>query len=125
MFLKLQPELKKKYIYIYIPKLSRVDIYNEDGKQQDLKQRKWKPGKRCEVMFCNKTNADGVSLHQFPHTLDAGQYIWLLPAIVHCNILQIFIFDHIHFLVKDVVLLPPHWLAVSTLTPCQIQHRKT
>ena len=30
------------------------------------------------------------------------------------NILQIFIFDHIHFLVKDVVLLPPHWLANST-----------
>ena len=24
------------------------------------------PGKRCVVMFCNKTNADGVSLHQFP-----------------------------------------------------------
>ena len=124
LFLKSQPELKrkkKKYIYIYIPKLSRADIYNEDGKQQDLKQRKWKPGKRCEVMFCNKTNADGVSLHQFPQTLDAGQYIWLLPAIVHCNILQIFIFDHIYFLVKDVVLLPPHWLAVSTLTPC---HKK-
>ena len=37
-----------------------------DGKQQDLKQRKRKPGKRCVVMFCNKTNADGVSLHQFP-----------------------------------------------------------
>ena len=65
-------------------------------------------------MFCNKTNADGVSPHQFPQTLDAGQYIWFLPAIVHCNILQIFIFDHIHFLVKDVVLLPPHWLANST-----------
>ncbi|XP_068756296.1 uncharacterized protein [Montipora capricornis] len=37
-----------------------------DGKQQDLKQRKRKPGKHCVVMFCNKTNADGVSLHQFP-----------------------------------------------------------
>ena len=38
-----------------------------DGKQQDLKRRKRKPGKRCVVMFCgNKTNADGVSLHQFP-----------------------------------------------------------
>ena len=50
MFLKLRPELKKKkkfiyiYIYIYIhaqviqncTTLSRVDIYNEDGKQQDL-----------------------------------------------------------------------------------------
>ena len=37
-----------------------------DGKQQDLKRRKRKPGKRCVVMFCNKTNAEGVSLHQFP-----------------------------------------------------------
>ena len=38
-----------------------------DGKQQDLKPRKRNPGKRCVVMFCgNKTNADVVSLHQFP-----------------------------------------------------------
>ena len=66
----------------------------------------------------NKTNAEGVSLHQFPQTLDAGQYIWLLPATVHCNILKILIFDHIHFLAKDVFFLPPHCLAVSTLTPC-------
>ena len=98
MFLKLRPELKKekkkKKIYIYVcmyvhaqviqncTTLSRVEIYNMDGKQQDVKQRKRKPGKRCVVMFCNKTNADGVSLHQFPQTLDAGQYIWLLPATV-------------------------------------------
>ena len=53
-----------------------------DGKQQDVKQRKRKPGKLCVVMFCNKANADVVSLHQFPQTLDAGQYIWLLPATV-------------------------------------------
>ena len=62
--------------------LSRVDIYNMDGKQQDVKQRKRKPGKRCVVMFCNKTNADGVSLHQFRKILDAGQCIWLLPTTV-------------------------------------------
>ena len=62
--------------------LSRVDIYNMDGKQQDVKQRKRKPGKLCVVMFCNKANADVVSLHQFPQTLDAEQYIWLLPATV-------------------------------------------
>ena len=62
--------------------LSRVEIYNMDGKQQDVKQRKRKPGKRCVVMFCNKTNADGVSLHQFPQTLDAGQYIRRLPTTV-------------------------------------------
>ena len=37
-----------------------------DGKQQDLKRRKRDPGKRCVEMFSNKTNADGVSLHQFP-----------------------------------------------------------
>ena len=88
-------------LYIYIcsrtsykncTTLSRVDIYNMDGKQQDVKQRKRKPGKLCVVMFCNKANADVVSLHQFPQTLDARQYIWLL---FYCNILQIFIFDHI------------------------------
>ena len=55
--------------------LSRVDIYNMNGKQQDVKQRKRKPGKRCVVIFCNKTNADGVSLHQLPQTLDVGLYI--------------------------------------------------
>ena len=32
--------------------------------------------------FLYPKNADGVSLHQFPLTLDAGQYIWLLPATV-------------------------------------------
>ena len=37
------------------------------------KKRKRKPGKRCAVMFCNETSAEvGVSLHQFPQTLDAG-----------------------------------------------------
>ena len=34
------------------------------------------------VTICTKTNADGFSLHQFPLTLDDGQYIWLLPATV-------------------------------------------
>ncbi|RUA04238.1 MAG: hypothetical protein DSY43_06795 [Gammaproteobacteria bacterium] len=29
-------------------------------------KRKREPGKRCVVMFCDKTNADGVSLHKFP-----------------------------------------------------------
>ena len=37
-----------------------------DGKQQDLKRRTRKPGKRSVVIFCKKTNADGLSLHQFP-----------------------------------------------------------
>ena len=63
--------------------LSRVDIYNMDGTQQNVKQRKRKPGKRCVVMFCNQTNANAVSLHQFPQTLDAGQYICL--QLFHCN----------------------------------------
>ena len=30
------------------------------------KKKKREPGKRCAVMFCNNTNADDVSLHQFP-----------------------------------------------------------
>ena len=38
--------------------------------------------------------------------------------LFRCNILQIFIFDHIYFLAKDVFFLPLHWLAISTLTPC-------
>ena len=36
-----------------------------DEKHQDLKRGKRKQGKRCVVMFCVKTNADRVSLHQF------------------------------------------------------------
>ena len=47
-------------------------------------------------MFRNKTNADGVGLHQFPQTL------------FQCNILQIFVFDHIYFFAKDAFFLPPH-----------------
>ena len=76
------------YIYIHAQviqnctTLSRVDIYNKDGKTKKTKI--WEA--QCSDV-CNKTNADGVSLHQFPQTLDAGQYIWLLPATVHCNIL--------------------------------------
>ena len=87
-FSKLRPELTYIYIFVHIQVtqnctlLSHVDIYNVDGEQQDVKQRKQKPGKHCVVMFCNKTNAERVSLHQFPQTLDAGQYIWLLPATV-------------------------------------------
>ena len=30
------------------------------------KKKKREPGKRCAVMFCNVTNTDNVSLHQFP-----------------------------------------------------------
>ena len=30
---------------------NRTDIYNMNGKQQDFKRRKRKPGKRCVVMF--------------------------------------------------------------------------
>ena len=37
-----------------------------DEQQTRQQQKKRQPGKRCVVMFCNKTNADGVSLHQFP-----------------------------------------------------------
>ena len=99
MFLKLRPELEKqkqpkKYIYLYIyiyihaqviqtcTTLSRVEIYDMDWKRQDVEQRKRKQGMRFVVMFFSKTNADGVSLHQFPLTLDAGKYIWLLPETV-------------------------------------------
>ena len=38
--------------------------------------------------------------------------------LFHCNVLQIFIFHHIYFLARDVFFLPPHWLAVSTMTYC-------
>ena len=37
-----------------------------NGKQKDLKRRKRKAGKRCLVIFCNKTTADGVSPRLFP-----------------------------------------------------------
>ena len=38
--------------------------------------------------------------------------------LFHRNLLQIFIFDHIYFLAKDISFLPPHWLPIFTLTPC-------
>ena len=38
----------------------------EDENAATKVQKKKEPGKRCVVMFCNKTNADGVSLHKFP-----------------------------------------------------------
>lgn len=41
---------------------SEDDNGNVDGRRKKKKE----PGKRCTVMFCNKTNADGVTLHQFP-----------------------------------------------------------
>lgn len=41
------------------------DTSSGDG-QKDSRKKKRTPGKRCVVMFCDKTNADGVSLHQFP-----------------------------------------------------------
>ena len=34
--------------------------------QQEAAAKKRQPGKRCVVLFFNKTNADGVSVHQFP-----------------------------------------------------------
>ena len=36
-------------------------------------KRKREPGKRCVVMFCNNTNDNGVSLHQFPKDEKVGQ----------------------------------------------------
>ena len=37
-----------------------------NGKQKDFERRKRKPGKRCLVIFRNKTSADGVSPRLFP-----------------------------------------------------------
>ena len=34
--------------------------------ETDTQKKKRLPGKRCVVMFCNKTNADNVTLHKFP-----------------------------------------------------------
>ena len=121
-FSKLRPELKYIYVHVQVIRnctlLSHVDIYNVDGEQQDVKQRKQKPGKHCVVMFCNKTNAERVSLHQFPQTLVLDNTSGFYLQLFRCNILQIFIYGHIYFLAKDVFFLPLHWLAVSTLTPC-------
>lgn len=35
-------------------------------RNKDSEEKKSEPGKRCALMFCNKTNDDGVSLHRFP-----------------------------------------------------------
>ena len=39
---------------------------NKRGKDKNKRE----PGKRCAVMFCSNTNADNVSLHQFPDRKD-------------------------------------------------------
>ena len=36
----------------------------DEGRKIDRKRKRY--GKRCAAMHCNKTNADDVSLHQFP-----------------------------------------------------------
>ena len=38
----------------------------KDKKETTGAREKREPGKRCAVMFCNNTNRDGVSHHQFP-----------------------------------------------------------
>ena len=51
---------------VCLPFKKDVMANNESLDEQQKQQRKKRqPGQRC-VMFCNKTNADGVSLHQFP-----------------------------------------------------------
>ena len=122
MFLKLRPDdlnskIYNTYIYIHIHTYVYAQVI-KTWKQHDVKQRKRKPVKRCVVMFCTKKNADGVSLHQFPLSWMLDNTSGFCLQLFHCNILQIFIFDHIYFLAKDVFFLLPHWLAVSTLTPC-------
>ena len=37
------------------------------------KKKKRDPGKCCVVMFCNNTNADNVSFHQFPRPEPLGR----------------------------------------------------
>ena len=39
---------------------------NKKCKSSGGEEKKKEPGKRCVVMFCDKTNADGVSMHKFP-----------------------------------------------------------
>ena len=40
--------------------------YSNTENNSDKDKKKKEPGKRCVVMFCNKTNSDGVTMHQFP-----------------------------------------------------------
>ena len=41
-----------------------------EPKKRGKDKNKREPGKRCAVMFCSNTNADNVSLHQFPDRKD-------------------------------------------------------
>ena len=45
----------------------------------NAEKRKRQPGKRCVVFSCDKTNADGVSLHQFP--TDENIWKWIQFAL--------------------------------------------
>ena len=134
MFLKLRLELKKKRnIYIYsrssYPNLyvhaqviqncttfSRADIYNMYRKQLDVKQRKRKPEKRCLVMFSKQNKKKRKTESAFTSFLKpwmmyntSGFYLQLF----HCNILQIFSFDHIYIPAKDVSTLTPRNKKIS------------
>ena len=60
--------------------LSRVHIYDMDGKEQDVKQRKRKPGKHCVVPFCHKTNADGQ-----PSPVSSNPGCWSIHLASFCN----------------------------------------
>ena len=74
---------------------SRVHIYDMDGKEQDVKQRKRKSGKYCVVPFCHKTNADGSAFTSFLKPWMLVNTSGFFLQLFHCNILQIFIFDYI------------------------------
>lgn len=39
---------------------------SNSGCNNDKGKKKKEPGKRCVVMFCDRTNSDGVTMHQFP-----------------------------------------------------------
>ena len=60
---------------------SRVHIYDMDGKEQDVKQRKRKPGKHCVVPFCHKT----VMQTDQPSPVSSNPGCWSIHLASFCN----------------------------------------
>ena len=52
--------------------LSVRKVNNGKSSEKESKE-KFGPGKRCVAMFCNNTNTDNVSMHQFPDDPDLKQ----------------------------------------------------
>ena len=61
----------RDWITSQVCKYNRAKVQKVSGNNVFYSQKKKRPpGKRCVIMFCIKTNDDGVSLHKFPKDVE-------------------------------------------------------